>query len=260
MILFLEGILWLFRFTLGACIFSFLHVIACRLPKGESAVRGRSHCPHCGKTLTVWELIPCVSYLAQGGKCRGCKALIPKRYFLAECTGGLALVCCCARFGFGTWGLISLRGLLAFAYLGLLLLIALMDWDTQIIRDRFQVCIGLLGIAALWLFPEHALADRLIGTIAGSLPMLILALLVEGAFGGGDIKLMAVSGFFLGWKSIVAAMFLGLLLGGTLALWLMARKKLNRRDHMAFGPFLALGLTAALFYGDQMVSWYLSIL
>ena len=71
---------------------------------------------------------------------------------------------------------------------------------------------------------------------------------------------MAVSGFFLGWKSIVAAMFLGLLLGGTLALWLMARKKLNRRDHMAFGPFLALGLTAALFYGDQMVSWYLSIL
>ncbi len=159
-----------------------------------------------------------------------------------------------------TWGLISLRGLLAFAYLGLLLLIALIDWDTQIIRDRFQVCIGLLGIAALWLFPEHTLADRLIGTIAVSLPMLILALLVEGAFGGGDIKLMAVSGFFLGWKSIVAAMFLGLLLGGTLALWLLARKKLNRRDHMAFGPFLALGLTAALFYGDQMVSWYLSIL
>lgn len=256
----MEGILWLLRFTVGACVFSFLNVVAYRLPRGESVVRGRSHCPDCGRTLTARELIPCLSFLIQGKKCLGCKKRISSRYFWVEGAGGLCFVCCSAHFGWGVSGLLSLRGWIAFAYLGILMIIALIDWDTRMIYDRFQIGIVLLGLVAFLIFPEHTLVDRLLGTVAVALPMLLLALVVEGAFGGGDIKLMAASGFLLGWRAVVVAMFLGLVTGGVYAVWLLSQKKLGRKDHMAFGPFLAFGLGVALFYGDRIAHWYLSIL
>ncbi len=260
MIVVFSGILWLLRFAMGACVFSFFNVVACRLPLGESVVKGRSHCPHCGRTLTAGELIPCVSYLIQGRKCRGCGKKISARYFVVELAGGLAFVCSGAFFGYGSSGLLSLRGLIAFLYLGVLMIVALIDWDTRIIYNRFHICIILLGIAALWLFPEHTITDRLIGAVVVSAPMLLIALVIEGAFGGGDIKLMAASGFFLGWRGILVAMFLGLLTGSFYALSMLAVHKLNRKDHFAFGPFLAIGLGAAVFYGDSIAGWYLSLL
>lgn len=260
MIAMLNGILWLLRFAMGACVFSFINVVIYRLPRGESVVYGRSHCTNCGRTLTAGELIPCVSYLIQRGKCRGCGAKISGRYCRVELAGSLAFACCGASFGYGEYGVLSLGGLIAFAYLGVLMTIALIDWDTRVIYDRFHIVILLLGIAGLWLFPEHSVTDRLIGAVIVSLPMFLIAIAIEGAFGGGDIKLMAVSGFFLGWRGILIAMFLGLLFGSAYAIGMMAVKKLNRKDHIAFGPFLALGLTVSLFYGDKLVNWYLSLL
>lgn len=260
MIAVLNAVLWLFRFAMGACVFSFINVVVYRLPAGESVVRGRSHCMSCGRTLTAGELIPCVSYLLLGRKCRGCGEKISGRYFRVELTGGLAFVCCGAFFGYGEYGLLSLRGLVAFAYLAVLTVIALIDWDTKVIYDRFHIFILLLGIAALWLFPEHTVADRLVGAVVVSLPMLLIALWKEGAFGGGDIKLMAASGFLLGLRGIVVAMFFGLLFGSAYAIAMLSTKKLTRKDHFAFGPFLALGLAVALFYGDRLADWYLSLL
>ena len=108
------------------------------------------------------------------------------------------------------------------------------------------------------LFPEHTLTDRLLGAIVISAPMLVLALLIDGAFGGGDIKLMAASGWLLGWRAMIPAIFLGLITGGCYCIWMLARKKMTRKDHFAFGPFLALGLGAAFFYGDEILRWYLA--
>ena len=82
------AVLWLLRFALGACVFSFLGVVVWRLPRRESVVKGRSHCPVCGRTLSAAELLPCLSYLLQGGKCRGCGAKIPARDFWIEVLGG----------------------------------------------------------------------------------------------------------------------------------------------------------------------------
>lgn len=260
MIAVFSGLLWLMRFAMGACVFSFFNVVIYRLPNGESVVRGRSHCPSCGKMLTAKELIPCISYLWQGGKCRGCGGKISGRYFLVELAGGLLFVFCGAYFGYGEWGLLSLKGLLAFAYLGILTMVAFIDWDTRIIYNRFHIGIVLLGIASLWIFPGHTLSDRLIGAAVISFPMLVLALIVEGAFGGGDIKLMAASGFLLGWRGITAAMFIGLLAGGAYCVWMLAGKKLARKDSFAFGPFLALGLGIAFFWGDKLAAWYVSFL
>lgn len=258
MIMILEGVLWGFRFLMGACIFSFLNVVIYRLPLGESVVYGRSHCPGCGRPLTARELIPCVSYLLQRGKCSGCGMKIAAQYFIVECLGGAAFVYCSAFFGC-EGRLISLKGALAFAYLGILTVVAWIDWKTKIIYDRFHIGIIITGIASMPLYPERVPLERLLGVMVVALPMLLLALLVEGAFGGGDIKLMASSGFLLGWRSMIPAIFLGLLTGGVYCVWMLWRKKLGRKDRFAFGPFLAVGLAVAYFYGDAITAWYLSV-
>lgn len=147
-----------------------------------------------------------------------------------------------------------------FAYLGILLVVALIDWDTQMIYDRFHILILLLGIVSMWLFPEHGIRDRIIGAAVIAVPMLVLSLAIPGAFGGGDIKLMAVSGFFLGTAGIVCAMFFGLLTGGGYGAVMLGNGRLKGSDHFAFGPFLAFGLALSVFCGEHIVSWYLSLL
>ncbi len=256
----LEGILWALRFLTGACIFSFLNVVVYRLPRGRSVVYGRSFCPGCGKTLTSKELIPCVSYLIQKGKCRACGMKIKKRYVLMEFAGGFAFVFCGIFFGCGKFGLLSLQGSIAFAYLCILVMVALIDWDTRIIYDRFHIAVFLLGIVSCLLFPANRITDCLIGSVIVSLPMFLLAVLIEGAFGGGDIKLMAASGFLLGWRAVLVAMFLGLIFGGIYCAVMLARGRLSRKDPFAFGPFLATGLAAAFFWGNEIADAYASFL
>ncbi len=256
----LEMIIWILRFFFGACIFSFLGLVVCRLPLGESLVTGRSHCTSCNHSLGALELIPGISYIALGGKCRVCKAKIPFRDFVCEVLGGLAFIFCGYRFGLGPWGILSLQGMVVFIYLGILLVVALIDWDTQMIYDRFHILIFILAVGEYFLNPSHGIIDRLIGAVIIAVPMLLLALVIPGAFGGGDIKLMFVSGLFLGTGPIVCAMFLGLLTGGAYGAWMLARKKLDRKDVFAFGPFLAFGLMISSLYGDALVQWYLQFL
>ena len=148
--------------------------------------------------------------------------------------------------------MISLEGAVIFCYLGILLVMAWNDWKTRIIRNRFHVMILLLAVPQLFLVPEHGIGDRLVGALIVSVPMLMLALAVPGAFGGGDIKLMAVSGFFLGMDAIVCAMFFGLLGGAGYAAFMLATGRLKRNDQFAFGPFLAFGLSLAALCGDRI--------
>lgn len=260
MVGFVKLCLWSFRFAVGACVFSFLNVVIYRLPAGESMVKGRSHCMTCGKILGAKELIPCISYLMQRGRCAGCKSKISSRYFLVEMLGGLLFVHCGDVYGCGTSGLLSVEGLIAFGYMCILAVIAFIDWDTKIIYDRFHVMIFILGFVSMWLYPQIRLKDRLIGAVVIALPMFLMALFIEGAFGGGDIKLMAASGFLLGVKGIVCGMFLGILTGGIYCIGMVLLHKLDKKASFAFGPFLAVGLAVAYFYGETMVNAYLSLL
>ena len=203
------AIIWLLRFALGACVFSFIGVVVWRLPRKESVGKGRSHCPACGRTLSAAELIPCLSFLLQGGKCRGCGAKIPARDFWIEVLGGLCSCACAYAFGGET-----AQAALAFVVLGILTVVALMDIDTLEIYDRFPVLLFACGIVSQLLIPSMGIKSRLIGCVVISLPMLILALIVPGGFGGGDIKLMFGAGFLLGWRATIVAAFIGILLGG----------------------------------------------
>ncbi len=249
-----QALLWLFWFFLGACLFSFAGVVACRLPKGEGALWGRSHCLSCGRILGPAELIPCLSYLLQRGRCRGCGGKIPVRDFGIELLGGL---CACASML--RWGGERDRVWVTLLALLLLVTVALTDYDTKEIYDRFHVLLLLCGVAAIWAFPETELSARLIGCVVLSVPMLIVALFLPYSFGGGDIKLAFALGFLLGWRGIVCVMFLSFFAAGSLCIWRLARKQAGWKDQIAFGPFLCAGAAVALFYGNEVVDWWLGL-
>ena len=216
----LQTIMWTIRFFSGFCTFGLLNVlIEHRYQKGQM----------------VWKYGQLSS-------------------FMISVVGGIVFVGCGIQYDCSTYGILSLRGMVIFMYLGILLVVALIDWKLQIIYDRFHIFILVLGVFSIWLFPEHGIGNRLIGSLIVSIPMLLLAMVIPGAFGGGDIKLMAVSGWMLGVESIICAMFLGLFAGGCYGSLMVKKNKLGRKDQFALGPFLALGLTIAVFYGDQIMS------
>ena len=247
------AVLWLLRFALGACVFSFLGVVVWRLPRRESVVKGRSHCLVCGRTLSAAELLPCLSFLLQGGKCRGCGAKIPARDFWIEVLGGLCSCACAYAFGGET-----AQAALAFTVLGILTVVALMDIDTLEIYDRFPALLFVCGIAAHILIPSLGIKSRLLGCVIVSVPMLLLALIGPGGFGGGDIKLMAACGLILGWKQIILAFLLGCIIGSVVH---TIRIKVSGAGHMlAMGPYLSAGIFLAALWGNAWIGWYLSLL
>ena len=144
----------------------------------------------------------------------------------------------------------------------LLIFITFVDIDAQIIPPIFNLLIFLLGIPAIWLFPEVTLPQRIIGIISISVPLLLIVMVVPGGFGGGDIKLMAAAGFFLGVKANIAAFAIGLLCGGTYGVIALATKKRGRKEHFAFGPCLCIGIAIAVYagWGIRMVDLYLHYL
>ena len=262
--LLLECLLGLIRFLLGAALFSFMNVVAWRLPRGMDPLQGRSVCPQCGHTLGAPDLVPVFSWLLLRGRCRHCGARIPVRYFLVEVLGGVLALGCTRRFGTAlslTQGLfgMSWAALTALAVCGILLSVALIDAETQLIPNRLNLALAVCGVVGTLLSPAGWLS-HLIGAFCVSVPMLLLCLAIDGAFGGGDIKLMAAAGLFLGWQNTLLAMFLGILGGGLYGIWLLAAKRADKKDHFAFGPFLCAGIVIAMLFGEPILQWYCAFL
>ena len=235
--LLLELLLGLIRFLLGAALFSFMNVVAWRLPRGMDPLKGRSVCPQCGHTLGVPDLVPVFSWLFLRGRCRHCGAHIPARYLLVELLGGV----------------------LALAVCGILLSVSLIDAETQTIPDRLNLALAVCGAVSVLLSPADWL-PHVIGALCVSVPMFLLCLVIDGAFGGGDIKLMAAAGLFLGWQNTLLAMFFGIVFGGMYGIYLLAAKKAGKKDHFAFGPFLCAGIVIAMLFGGPVLEWYCAFL
>ena len=182
--------------------------------------------------------------------------------------GGVAAVLFTGFFGMG------LQGIIYFLFLAVLTVVTFIDMDTMEIPFMLNVIIFVMGVVSLILqfvsdavpgseflaMDEVTIVSRLIGMICISLPLYLIVLFIPEGFGGGDIKLMAVSGAFLGTGPVVCAMFFGLLTGGAYGAFMLKSKKLGKKDVFAFGPFLAFGLALAALYGDQIVTWYLHFL
>lgn len=271
-------------FLIGACFFSFLNVVIYRVPRNISYVKGFSFCPTCGHRLYLWDMVPVFSYIFLRGKCRYCKTHIPVRDTLTELLGGTLAILTVLRFGaqgssfssgFGSTHLeellfsllsggagirILLQVFTVFAFLCVLDVVTFVDHDTMEIPNRFILAMAAVGAVSFFTMPETGIIDRLIGAVCTSVPLFIITLFIPGAFGGGDIKLLAVSGLFLGWKLSLLALFIGIITGGGYGIYLLATKKAGRKDHFAFGPFLCFGLAMAAFFGMPMIRWYLNLL
>lgn len=256
------GLVYFIFFCIGASVFSFVNVLIYRVPRKISFVGGRSFCPTCKSKLKPYDMVPVLSYFFLRGRCRKCKEKIPLRYVFVELLGGILAVQCVMmtpmdESGAGSYLLKVLLMMLAGA---LLTAVAFVDIDTMEIPNGFVLAFVCLGIVSLFLFPEVSLIMRIIGFFAVSVPMLLLTMLIPGAFGGGDIKLMAAAGLFLGVKLVAAAFFFSVLTGGVYGIYLLAGKKKGGKDHFAFGPFLCIGIWAAVCWGNAVISWYFGFL
>lgn len=238
-------------FTLGAIFGSFLNVVIYRLPRHESIVHGSSHCTNCQTPIKAYDLIPIISYLILGGKCRKCHHPISLRYPLIE-----LLTAVCFYLMYQTFGL-NFNLAIGLILTTILIIITMIDIDTMDIYDRFHIMILVLAITYLFITPVPMI-EHVIGFFIISIPLYVIAYLT-GGIGGGDIKLMAVSGLLLGYKATLVAFFIAVVLGGIVAMGLLVTKQKERGSQMAFGPFLCLGIYFAYLYGNQVFNWYLTL-
>lgn len=242
----------------GAVMGSFLNCAAWRLARGESFVRGRSRCPRCGHVLTPPELIPVVSWLMQSGRCKACGDRISPRYPLTELGFALVTVLCLLRFD------LTVLCLRNYVFLCCLFLLTLTDLDAMIIPDGCHVASVLAWAAALpFAFPGWgSVGLSLLSALAfgGGLLLVSLAmdkLLGRDSLGGGDIKLFAVVGLYLGLAGTLFALLIACVIG--LALHAALRQRGGERA-FPFGPSIALSAAVMLLYGAPLVDWYMGLL
>ena len=241
----------LLLFLLGLCVGSFCNVLIYRLPKQEDFVRTPSHCMYCGHPLRWFELIPLVSWLIQGGKCRSCGHKLSCQYPLVEALNGLL---------WALTGLLFPGDLVTVAlycgFTSLLMVLAVIDWRTYEIPNGVNLSIFVLGLARLVTDLDNA-ALYLIGMCSVSLVFLLLWAVTHGnGLGMGDVKLMAAAGLLLGWPKMILATLIGSLSGAIIHSIRMRRGA----DHkLAFGPYLALGLWTAALFGDKLITAYLGL-
>jgi len=236
--------------VLGACVASFVNVAALRRSEGVAYITGRSRCPVCGRTLRWFELIPVISWVILLGRCKTCNAKISPRYVLAELIGASAFALIFLKYR------LSWMTMLSLGVAGILLTVALVDLSCKEIPNGLLFALMPFAVTAFLAQPDVSLLSRGIGLFVISAPMLILAVFIDGAFGGGDIKLMAVCGALLGWQNTLLAFFVSVITAGCLSLVMIMRNIAGKGAKIAFGPHLCTGVIAALLYGNEIISWY----
>lgn len=249
----MKLMIYVYVFIFCSCVGSFANVLIYRLPKKINFIKGRSYCPSCHHTLSMCDMIPIFSWLLLKGKCRWCHHKISIRYPLVEMASvGIGFLC------FMNVGL-SVDFFIIFFICELLLVVSVIDFNTMTIPNGLNLSLAVLAFISYWFHPEISLIHRLIGMIVISLPMFVMNLIVSHSFGGGDIKLMVAAGFLLSWKKTIAAGLIGMMSASIYALYLLIKKKADRKSHIPFGPFLSLGIMMSLFYGTSMIDIYLQL-
>ena len=246
-------------FILGSVIGSFLNVCIYRIPAGESIVFPGSRCPHCGTEIRWYQNIPILSYLLLRGRCAACGVSISLRYPLIEAlTGGVFLL---IAWRFGLQSFVPLLWILAAA----LVVITFIDFDHQIIPDVISLPGIVIGFLASFAIPWVSWSASLLGILAGGGSLYLVAVIYElltkkEGMGGGDVKLLAMIGAWLGWNAVFPVIFFSSLLGTLVGVPLMLIKRADGKLAIPFGPFLALGALLYLLWGPLLIRWYLNLL
>lgn len=242
----MEKLYLVIFFILGSVMGSFYHVLATRLSKGLSIISPSSHCEKCDHELKWYELIPLVSYIIQGGKCRKCKAKLPISYFLMEVCSGMLFAVCYHVFG------LKLELLTALIFVSSLIIVIISDIEYMIILDEVLI-FAILGIIIVDLF-DIGLYETSLKIIAGTGAFITMYLIKklgdimfkQESLGGGDIKLMFLVGLVIGYPMSVCNIFFATFIAFPIALYLLISKKDNI---IPFGPFLSMSAIILYIWG-----------
>jgi leader peptidase (prepilin peptidase)/N-methyltransferase len=269
---------YIFAFLFGAIVGSFLNVCIYRIPVRASLVSPPSRCPQCKTPIKFYDNIPILSYFVLGGRCRWCKAPISARYPLVETMMALFSVLLMLKFG------ISSSFFTYFILISSLVVVSFIDLDHRIIPDVISLPGIVLGVLAsfiksaeghndfllLFVFKglrgalNLATLDSLLGIVIGGGLLYCVAVVFywvtkKEGMGGGDIKLLAMIGAFLGWSSTVFTILVSSLIGSIVGVGLMVVKGADSKYAIPFGPFLSMGAVIYLFFGEEIIRWYLHL-
>ncbi len=249
-------------FLFGICIGSFLNVVIIRLPRNESLIKSSSHCMTCGTKIRPIDLIPVFSWLFLKGKCHNCGEKISARYPVVEALNGLLYV-------LTFWVLdINAKAIITCVLMSLLVVIAFMDWDTQEIDLVIVGLILLLAVPAAIFTDDVKIIHRIIGAFIISVPFFIIGEvsrpIIRKKYGEdfraieqGDTALMFAAGALLGTQAVIVSAFIGVIaaaIGGIII------KAFTKDSKFAFGPYLSIGIAAAMLWGNNIAGWYISLL
>lgn len=232
----------------GSIVGSFLNVCICRIPEEQSIVFPGSHCPKCNQPIKFYDNIPIVSYLILKGRCRNCQTRISPQYPIVELITASLSVLLFWRYG------LSLQYVATFTFTCALITITFIDLEHQIIPDIITLPgIPVFFLAAIFIM-NLRLMDAVLGIIIGGGILYLIAFAYEllrktEGMGGGDIKLLAMMGAFLGWQSLWFIIMVSSILGAVVGITAMMIKKQDMKYAVPFGPFLSVAAVSYLFFG-----------
>lgn len=242
----------------GTCVGSFLNVCIYRIPENKSIVTPGSYCPNCNNSIPFYLNIPILSYFFLMGRCKFCKVHISLRYPIIELITGIFSIMLYAKFS------LSPAFFYWFVFISVLIAISLIDYDHQIIPDIISLPGILIFSSSFYFLPEMTLKNTGLGILAGGGSLYAVAffyylLKKQEGMGGGDIKLLAMIGAATGVKGVFFTIFIGSLLGSVGGLLIMFyTQSTNTKLKIPFGPFLSLGAICYIFFGNEIISWYLT--
>ncbi|MBB6445867.1 leader peptidase (prepilin peptidase)/N-methyltransferase [Bacillus benzoevorans] len=213
-------------------------------------MKPRSHCPQCGHTLGALELIPVLSYVFQGGKCRQCKAGISPLYPIMELTTGLLFLFAALMLG---W---TPELFVALTLISLCIIVFVSDYTYLIIPDKVLLFFLPLFVLERIFIPLSPWWDSLLGAGTGFGLLLLIAVVSKGGMGGGDIKFYGVLGIVLGFKLVLLSFFLAVFFGAFIGGIGMLMGKVKKGKAIPFGPYICFAVLIAYFFGGRILQWY----
>lgn len=241
----------IFLFLFGLVFGSFYNVVGLRVPQKESIVQPPSHCTKCQRQLTALDLVPVLSYVFFGGKCRSCGNKIAWIYPVMELLTGLL-------FAFAYWQLgWSIEFIVALFFISLLVIIVVSDIAYMLIPNKVLLFFLPFLIIGRVLSPLTPWWDCAVGAVVGFGILYSIAVISNGGMGGGDIKLFFLIGLVLGTMHTLLTLFIAAVIGMIVGLVVLTKNKQGRKTPIPFGPSIALAAIIVYFYGDSLINWYL---
>lgn len=241
-------------FIIGTIFGSFFNVVGLRVPKKMQFSTGRSFCPTCKKTLSYYELIPVLSYLIQGGKCRHCKTNISFVYPLIEVITGILYAFSYYKFGF------SIEFITALLLMSMLMILTVTDINYMLIPNKILLFFLPLFIVMRIINPLNPWYSSITGSIVIIILLAVIIIISNGGMGAGDMKLFGVLGIVLGLFNVLLTFFIASLVGAVVGGILIGFKIIERRQPIPFGPYIVIATIVTYFYGDDIINTYLDLL